>query len=205
MLDSTQFETVSLYNVLGLPTAVVPLLNSQHAFQGVAMVPINDFQLFAVGTNAHESQRAYEKMLSERDQRVAIEAKRDIQHIEGVVARASSETLQAGTTYYLYLENVPHLFTAGPGLSSKLIVTRPGDKVKIGFYASDKDVVPMSEFDNLSLPLYKSILQGKVESSATEHRSQEEATEDAKTVLERMKNLTPKELQELGKKVPPKK
>ncbi len=195
---------VQLYNVLGLPTDVVPLLNSQHAFQGVAMVPINDFQSVAVGLNAHETQRAFEKMMSERDQRVAIEAKRDIQHVEGVVSRVSSETLQAGTTYYLYLESVPHLFTAGPGLSSKLIVTMPGDKVKIGFYSSDKDIVPMSDFDNRSVSLSKSPLQGNLESSATEHRSQEETAEDAKTILERMKNLSPKELQDLGKKIQPK-
>lgn len=193
---------VQLYNVFGLPTAVVPLLNGQHAFQGVAMVPINDFQLVAVGSTAHEAQRAFEKMMSERDQRVAIEAKRDIQHVDGVVARVNSETLQVGTTYYLYLEGIPRLFTSGPGLSSKLVVTRPGDKVRIGFYESEKDVVPISDFDNLTVPLSKSPLQTKLESATTERRLQQEIEEDAQAVLERLKKMDPKELQKLGKQIP---
>jgi hypothetical protein len=195
-----------LYNVYGVPTSVVPLLNDSHAYQGVAMVPINDIQTVAVGDTQYEALREYEKFVSEGGQRVAMDKERVLQAVEGVVDRFNSEvTSNNGSVYYVHISQIPCLFTAGAGESAKLPVTKEGDKVKIEFYASDRDVVPMHTFDNLSLVLSASKAQQQVRAKVAERRDTQETTEDAQTMLDRIKNLGPKELQKLKSQLPPSK
>ena len=193
-----------LYNVYGIPTSVVPLLNEAHAYQGVAMVSIFDIQTVAVGRNQHEALINYEKMLAERGQRVAVDKDHNLKVVEGTVELAGSEVTSAGTIYYLYLRGVPALFTAGAGESPKLPVTREGHRVRIEYYASDRDVVPMRRFDNLSVVLSASKAQKQVREKVEERRRQQETKDDATAILERMKNLTPDQLKELGKQLPEK-
>jgi len=189
---------VQLYNVNGLPTAVVPLLNESHAFQGVAMVSINDIQAVASGRSAQEAVRNYEKLLTETGRRATVDSNRDIQVVEGVVAIVGTEvTPTQGTTYYLYLKDVPHLFTAGAGHSPELPVTREGHRVRIEIYASDRDVIPMHGFDNLSIELSQSVVQTKARTVDEKSRSEQEAAEDARTLLERLKKMSPEELKKL--------
>ena len=191
---------VQLYNVNGLPTAVVPLLNQSKAFQGVAMVSINDIQTVASGRSAQETARNYEKLLTETGRRATVENTRDIQVVEGVVALVGSEvTPTQGTVYYLYLENVPHLFTAGAGHSPELPVTKEGHRVRIEIYASDRDVIPMHSFDNLFIKLSESPVQAQARTSDEKSREDKEVAEDARTVVERLKKMDPKELQKLLK------
>ncbi|MDP3954343.1 MAG: hypothetical protein Q8Q06_02915 [bacterium] len=196
---------VQLYNVNGLPTAVVPLLNESHAFQGVAMVSINDIQAVASGRSAQESVRNYEKLLTETGRRATVEGSRDIQVIEGTVSLVGSEvTPTQGTVYYLYLKDIPHLFTAGAGHSPELPVTRDGHLVRIEIYASDQDVIPMHSFNNLTISLSESQTQAEARAIDDKARSNREAAEDARTITERIKNLTPEELREIEKKIPKK-
>lgn len=193
-----------LYNVYGIPTSVVPLLNEAHAYQGVAMVSIFDIQTVAVGRNQYEALRNYEKMLAERGQRVAIDKDSGLKVADGVVELVGSEVTSAGTVYYLYLRGFPVLFTAGAGESPKLPVTREGHKVRIEYYASDRDVVPMRSFDNLSVVLSASKAQKQVREKVEERRRGQETKEDTAGILERMKNLTPEQLKELEQSLPKK-
>ena len=195
---------VQLYNVNGIPTAVVPLLNESHAFQEVAMVSINDIQRVAVGTNQTQALRAYEALISEGGQRVALDKERDIQTIEGIVDRKSSETTPNATIYYILLKGVPHLFLIEGG-TPELIIANPGDKVRMEFYQSARDVVPVKSFVNLDIRLSTSITQQIVAGAVRTRQNQQETKEDAQTTLERLKKLTPEELQKLGKQIPPKK
>lgn len=191
---------VQLYNVNGLPTAVVPLLNESHAFQGVAMVSVNDVQAVASGRSAQEAVRNYEKLLTETGRRATVEGTRDVQVVEGAVSIIGSEvTPTQGTVYYLYLKDVPHLFTAGAGHSPELPVTREGHRVRIEIFASERDVIPMHSFDNLSIQLSRSAVQVQAQAVDEKARSDRETAEDARTLLERLKKMDPKELQKLLK------
>lgn len=191
---------VQLYNVNGLPTAVVPLLNESHAFQGVAMVSINDIQAVASGRTAQEAVRNYEKLITETGRRATVEGTREIEVIEGTVSIAGSEvTPTQGTVYYIYLKDVPHLFTAGAGHSPELPVTREGHQVRIEYYASDRDVIPMHSFDNLSVRLLESPVQTKARGMDKEGRDRKESVEDAQTILERLKKMDPEKLKKLYK------
>ena len=106
-----------LYNMYGHMTSVVPLLNDNHAFQGVAMVAIKNVQTsVGVGADALEAQREYEKVLSESGQKVAPDRSRVIDIVQGVVDRFGTEQGRSGgTTYYLHVASVPHIFSAGTG------------------------------------------------------------------------------------------
>lgn len=189
---------VQLYNVNGLPTAIVPLLNESHAFQGVAMVSVSDVQAVASGRSAQEAVRNYEKLLTETGRRATVDGRRDIQVVEGVVVIVGSEvTPTQGTVYYLYLKDTPHLFTAGAGHSPELPVTREGHRVRIEVYASDRDVIPMHNFDNLSIQLSQSAIQEKVRAVDEKSRNDREATEEAREILERLKKMNPEELKKL--------
>jgi len=190
-----------LYNINGSQVAVVPLLNESHAFQGVAMVPINDVQMVAVGINQYEALRDLEGKVSEGGQRMAIEQQRNVQSVEGVVDRFASEIISNGTIYYIHLSDVTHLFTAKAGESAKLPVTQVGDKVRLEFYSSDRDVVPTKSFDNLSIVLSSSLLQDNLKKVVEEKRDKQEAKEDAATVLEELKKMSPEELQKLKGKI----
>ena len=193
-----------LYNVYDVPTSVVPLLNDAHAYQGVAMVSILDVQTVAVGRNQYEALRNYEKMLAERGQRIAVDKNQGLKIAEGAVELIGSEVTSAGTIYYVYLRGVPVLFTAGAGEAPKLPVTKEGHRVRIEYYASDRDVVPMTSFDNFSVVLSASKAQKQVRGKVEERRRQQETKDDAAEILDRMKNLTPEQLKELGKQLPQK-
>jgi hypothetical protein len=193
-----------LYNVYGTMASVVPLFNESHSFQGVAIVPIENVQEVAYGTNQYEALRAYEKIMTGGGQKVALGKDRVIERKEGVVDRVNSETTGTGNTYYIHLPGVPHLFTGGSNDSPKLPVTKEGDRVRIEYYASERDVVPISSFDNLSLVLTESRDQKEVRQTVTNERGHQEAKEDARTTREKLNNLTPEELQELGKHLPKK-
>lgn len=152
---------VQIYNVNGQPTAVVPLLNESHSFQGVAMVSIGDVQAVATGRSAQEAVRNFEKVLTETGRRASVEGmSRALKSLDGIVSSVGTEvTPTQGTVYYLFLSGIPHLFTAGAGQSIKLPVTKEGHRVRIEFYDSDQDVIPMHNFDNLSVALAESRTQ----------------------------------------------
>ena len=56
----------------------------------------------------------------------------------------------------------------------------------------------MRSFDNLSVVLSASKAQKQVREKVEERRRQQETKDDATAILERMKNLTPDPLKELG-------
>jgi hypothetical protein len=189
-----------IYNVYGTMTCVVPLLNDVHAFQGVALVPVNNPQIVAVGEDQYSALREYEKILAGSGQQIALDKERDIKNITGIVDRFNQEITASGQTYFLHITDTPHIFTGGAGeLSTKLPLTKAGDKVRISFYASGRDVVPMHEFDNLSLTLSSTADQKAVNCEAAARIGKQETVQDAATALERIKKLPPDQLKALGK------
>jgi hypothetical protein len=193
-----------LYNVYGTMACVVPLFNDSHAFQGVAIVPVNNVQQVATGATQYEALRQYEKLLSNQGGIVALDKERSLKTVDGVVDRVSFDTSGTGNIYYVHVPGVPHLFTGGSTDWPKLPVTEKGDKVRIGYYDSDRDVVPLHNFDNLSLVLSESKDQATVSTNASEARQGQEAAQDANTVRSELQGLSDQQLQELKSKMPTK-
>lgn len=195
-----------LYNIYGTMASVTPLFSDNHAFQGVAIVEINNIQTVAVGDNQYEALREYQKLLSTQGQRIVVEKFHDISNVEGVVDRINSDnSSSSGTIYYVHIDGTPHLFTGGSNMSPKLPVTKIGDKVRIGFVGSGEDVVSMSTFENLSLVLEKTKNQKNMDNRVNETKEEDRLRESAPTNREKLEKLTPKELEDLSRQLPPQK
>lgn len=195
-----------IYNVYGTIASVVPLLNQNNAYQGVAIVAINDIQKVAVGNDQYEALREYERMLTKGGQQVAFDKERDLQMIVGIVDRYNQEISGSGTNYYIHIVGMPHIFTGGASeLSPKLPITKIGDRVKIEYYASERDVVPMHGFDNLSLVLVESKDQVEIKQRNKARVVEQEDSQDAATVIESIKQMPPEKIKSLGKQLREKK
>jgi len=193
-----------LYNVNGVPTCVVPLFNDVNAYQGVAMVDIANIQQVAVGADQHEALRVYEKILNGDGSRVATGNETEKQIIEGTVTRTGSEvTPTAGSIYYFQINDIPQLFTAGPGKYAALVVTQKGDKVRVEVYKNDRDTVPVLAFENLSLRLSKSVKQQQVQNASDSVQKNIVTETNTNAIKERITHLTPEQIQQLEKQIPP--
>jgi hypothetical protein len=133
-----------------------------------------------------------------------LDKERDLQIVEGIVDRVGVEVVKdTGSIYYVHIQGIPHLFTSGAGLSAEIPVTGADDKVRIEFYNSPRDVLPMHAFDNLSLTLSESLVQKTIKDATIKNRAKDEAAQDTATLSERVKRLTPEQLQQLKDKLPP--
>ena len=70
-------------------------------------------------------------------------------------------------------------------------------------YKNDRDTVPVLTFENLSLKLTKSAKQQQVQSASDSTQKGIEAKSDANAIQDRISHMTPEQLQELGKQIPP--
>ncbi len=186
-----------LYNIYGARTAIVPILGTNHSFQGVAMVDVANMQL-AVGDDIESALRQYQKTFVQSGQKIAPEKEREIKTVQGKVGRFVQEVRGGETTYFIYLENVPHLFS-GFDVSEKLRITREGDLVRIGYCDSTEDVFPLINFDNLSVILKESENQKTLRQTVTERQQKVQAESSVKNAKAEVENMTPEELQELIK------
>ncbi len=190
-------STPQVYNVYGTMAAVVPLLNSNDAFQGVAIVPINNVQDVAVGDTQSEALRHYQTLVSRHGQQVTLEKDHAERELVGIVDRIRPDTSQNGTVYMFHVAGVPRIFTASNNESPKLSLTQAGDNVKVTFVASGEDFVPVVHFDNLSLPLERTAQQDEVAMAAEAKRQTENARGTAADLTSRIKSMTPEQLKQL--------
>ncbi|HLY29580.1 MAG TPA: hypothetical protein VKQ36_01005 [Ktedonobacterales bacterium] len=73
--------------------------------------------------------------------------------IQGQVTRISATTESGTTVYYLLIAGQSLIFKAGLSLSPQLPLAQVGDTVRVTFLATGQNVVTISSFDDLSLPL----------------------------------------------------
>jgi hypothetical protein len=192
-----------IYNLYGTMASIMPLLNASHARQGVAIVEVTDVQKVAIGVDMNEALNAYQEMIGNKAKAV-MDKTRAREKVNGVVDRIHQEFQTTGTIYRIHLKDIPHLFVGGKGLSRKITVTESGDEVNIEYYASGEEEEPMYKFDNLSLPLEKSTAQEEVTEKAVRKMDEQRDRIDGETTKERIKELTPQQLKEIEKLIPPK-
>lgn len=137
----------------GQPTYLMTLTDSTGIPRDYGMVLIRDGQTVAVDTTLESTLRQYTSKLpgaSGFDVNTAVKQV----PLTGTVDRISSEVRQGKTIYYITLtEARRHIFTASSDLSEKLVLTKPGDKVKLNYAEGPAVDASMTAFDNLSIPL----------------------------------------------------
>ena len=208
--DKVQFKQLhgadaQLYNINGTMASVVPLLNENHLFQGVAIVNIENIQIVGVGTDQFEALREYQKALPLSGHQIAPEFKRDIKEIKGIVDRRADVVQGGEVVIYLHIQGVPHLFIGSPKLSVELPMTHEGDTILLSYYASGEQVEPMNSFDNLSLQLESTQAEDQVRSSVLGNKAEFQKKKDAGDARELLKNLSQEELLQLQQELKRKK
>lgn len=186
-----------LYNLYGAMSSIVPLLNENHAYSGVAIANINNVQQIATGRSLAEAVRQYQRILGQTGDLASLDNTRKLSVLEGVVARVKQDLTQSGSVYYILLDGAKQAHVGSTGEFPLLPLVQAGDRVKIEFFASGESIVPMHSFENLSLPLQKTAGQTAVEERKLESRDANEVKPVRRDVGERLKNASPEELRKI--------
>jgi len=186
-----------LYNLYGTMASVVPLVNENHAYSGVAVVNINNVQQVAIGRSLSEAVRQYQRLLGSGGDLASLSKERQTAVVEGVITRVKQDITQNGSAYYLVIEGVHHAFVGGSGEFPVLPLAQVGDRVKIEYFASGESILPMHTFNNLTLVLEKTKGEESVGQRQMESREANEDKPVRRTVEERIRNATPEELRKL--------
>lgn len=186
-----------LYNLYGTMASIVPLVNENHAYSGVAIANINNVQQIATGRSLAEAVRQYQRLLGQTGDLANIEKDKALAVIEGVIIRAKQDLSQSGSVYYVVVEGKKHAFVGGTGEFPLLPLAQAGDRVKIEYYASGESIVPMHSFENLTLPIEKKATEKAVDERKQSARDANEAKPVRRDVGEILKNATPEQLRKL--------
>ena len=191
--------TPQIYNIYGAMTAVVPLLNDLGAFQGVAIAEVQNPQDVAVGVTASEALHNYQAMLFRRGQQIAVEKGSSITKLKGVVDRIRQDVGQNGSTYFFHLDGVPRMFSASSADNVKIALTQAGDEIEVEYVDSHEPTVPVKGFDNLSLVIETTPLNQQLQTVVKGKDDAESQRKSEQNVKDRLKGLSPEDLEALKK------
>ena len=186
-----------LYNLYGTMASVAPLMNENHAYSGVAIANISNVQQIATGRTLSEALRQYQRILGQSGDFASLEKEKGVKMVEAVVIRVKQDITQSGGVYYIVLRGMNKAFVGGSGEFPFLPLAESGDLVRVGYYASQESIMPMASFENLTLRLLKSSGEVSAEKRAREGREANELKPVRRDVEERVKNMTPAEMQAL--------
>jgi hypothetical protein len=197
--QEVQFKRLSgadpqLYNLYGTMSSVVPLVNENHAFSGVAIVPINNVQQIAIGRSLAEALRQYQRVLNQPGRLAGLEKEQSFAVAEGVISRIRQDIAQNGSTYYVVLHGGQQAFIGGTEKFPMIPLAQEGDRVRIRYYASGESIVPMHAFDNLTLVLKKSLAEADADVRNAESQRANEVKPVRNDLAEQLKSATPEQL-----------
>jgi len=189
-----------IYNVSGVMTALVPMLNENNAYQGFGFVDVKNLQVAMYGANQLDAYEKYQSALAQSGHQIAPDKSLVKSRFDGIVDRFIAETQSGNTSFYFHVQGLPHEFRAETTLSPKMRLTKSGDHVIGSFIANGQDVQAVREFDNLSLPLVATSAQQAVRAEAVADVQKVESHEQAATIRENLNHLSDDELINLQKK-----
>lgn len=144
-------DYVQIYNIDGVMAAVVPLLNGNSAFQGVAIAEVKNPQDVAVGTTQFEALAKFKSILARHGQQISVENAANAKALEGQLERIHQDLNTTGGLYYFTVAGTPHIFTASSQDYPKLAVAEKGDSVTLEYLDSGESILPITKFDDTSV------------------------------------------------------
>lgn len=187
-----------LYNHYGKMASVVPLLNENHAYSGVAIVDINRVQQIAVGRTLPEALRQFQRLVGQTGDMAHLDNSVKFSVIEGVLSRVGRDAAATGTIYYLIVDGLPHALTGAVGEFPLLPLAQAGDRVRIEYVASGESVVPMHSFANLTLPLERTKGEAAIDVRKEQSREANETKPVRRDMEERLKSASPEDLRKIN-------
>jgi hypothetical protein len=191
-------DYVQVYNIDNTMGAVVPLLNQNDAFQGVAIVELKNPQDVAVGTTQFEALNKYKAILARHGQQIAVENSVENKELHGTIDRIHQDVSgTGGGLYYFIITGTPHIFTASSQDYPKLPLAEKGDIVEVKYLASGESVLPVTGFDDTAIVVERNKAEGEVENAAILHKDVEVKRDQDIDLTKQFKNLTPDEQRKL--------
>ena len=187
-------DYVQIYNISGTMGAVVPLLNGNNAYQGVAIAELMNPQDVAVGATQFEALNRYKSFLARRGQQVGVENAAEARTLRGVIGRINqSVSGSGGGLYYFIITGIPHIFTASSQDYPKLPLAEKGDTVEVKYLASGESVFPVTGFDDLSIALEHSKNEIQIEKAAEVRKQKEDDHSLSAEATAKFRELTPEQ------------
>ena len=140
-----------MYNVSGVPTYFATLKDGGGLAKMVGFVSVEDYTIVGVAENKEEALREYRNALSSKGNKVDIKEDASLTTIEGTVTRLSPDIKGGQTFYYFNLDNnLDKAYVLTSSTSKEIPLTREGDRVKVSFVETNKNILDVSKFDNLN-------------------------------------------------------
>lgn len=122
-----------LLNVSGEPTYFVALKDAAGLVKKYAMVNVQKYQLVAVGDTVADCEIAYNEMLLNNGVTKEEEDTREIEEIEGEIAKISPVVIDGNTHYYVLLKNSEEIFEVKTAYIVNIMPYDIGDKIQLEY------------------------------------------------------------------------
>ncbi len=139
-----------MLNIADRPTYFISLKDQAGLVKKYAFVSVENYSTVGVGDTVGKARDSYVQRLRDAGNEVAEEEKATTDST-AVIASINTAIKDGNSTYYITLEGDDHLYVVPIKLSNELVLTKPGQKVKITYEKSKEKTVLAEKFDNLDL------------------------------------------------------
>lgn len=190
------------YNVDGIWTYVMALKDKEGLIKAVALVSVSNYEIVGVGEDIRSAIRDYKSALNSTGNAIATTHKGEYYSIKGKIDRMATDVKGGDTYYYMMIKGDRNkVFVSTSAVSEELPLTLVGDSVFIEFDDAGNSYIDIRSFDNLGINPQKTKKQEGVEKYFKGVRDSVETKEVEKNAQAAWDTLSPKEKQDLLKKV----
>lgn len=118
-----------LYNIEGVPTWIISLLDSNGIFKGYVYISATDSDILVDGTDAEKTLQSYKVKLSLKGSNTKNTEKSDLTPIKGVVRRVNHVVIDGTETISFMLENQERVYTISTINNVYSMFLKEGDRV----------------------------------------------------------------------------
>ncbi len=154
-------------NLDGEPTYFMALKDKAGYVKKFAFVNIKYIQTVAVGDSIGAAKNAYVAKMSASGNNMAFTDDAFASEKEGTIARIAFTMLDGGSTVYMFtLEGENVIYQISPNLSTEVILTEAGDKIKFECVDDQNGNITVTKFENPAVYVRRSEAQEKVDEEA---------------------------------------
>ncbi len=136
-------------NIDGVPSYFMALKDKTGYVKKFAFVNVEHAQFVGIGDNIAEAKRAYVTKVQSNGNKMEFTDDAYTDTKEGIVSRISFTLVDGTSTMYLFtLDNDDKIYEVSPSVSSEVILTKPGDKIKIEYVDDNNGGVSIISFYN---------------------------------------------------------
>ena len=182
------------YNIDGVWTYVMALKDNEGLVKAVAMVSVANYETVGVGETIKDALRSYKSALNGTGNTLVTGKLETEKELTAIITRISMDLKQGNSYYYFTVDSLKDkMFVASSDVSEKIILSKVGDKIKVGFDENGAGVIDVREFDNLNLILTRSIEQVKADSDFKQLKDSVKTSQNNHDVNAKWDNLSVEE------------